>query len=280
MLTSGSTIPDYLAFVFGTANGSAKATAMEFSDEVCWPASDINRALRNLQYQCTEDDVTDTVSISVYDDDGIAESDGDDLDDGNCCSDRTAAVRVLDPVLGGGEGVRNRRRLLRRNVSIGNVLFYHFIRIASRMLAGALVSLKVTATMTGLIVWTARSGSSYAASSSPVFAVVVLACDLLLQGEETAKRSKNTEEGGQFRSKSDQGAKCCLVRLICCGGKAANKDSEKEENKEEEKRKKNAATLAAAAAYASVYALSCALCAGFSALAKANEAAVGMSTIL
>ena len=58
--------------------------------------SDINRALRNLQYQCTEDDVTDTVSISVYDGDGIARGciDGDDLDDGNCCSDRTSGCHV------------------------------------------------------------------------------------------------------------------------------------------------------------------------------------------
>ena len=58
--------------------------------------SDINRALRNLQYQCTEDDVTDTVSISIYDGDGIARGciDGDDLDDGNCCSDRTSGCHV------------------------------------------------------------------------------------------------------------------------------------------------------------------------------------------
>lgn len=58
--------------------------------------SDINRALRNLEYRCTEDGVTDTISLSVYDGDGTGAGciDGSDLDDANCCSDRSDGCHV------------------------------------------------------------------------------------------------------------------------------------------------------------------------------------------
>ena len=53
--------------------------------------SDINRAISNLEYRSTKQGTTDTILISVYDGDGTAAGcfDGGDLDETNCCSDRS-----------------------------------------------------------------------------------------------------------------------------------------------------------------------------------------------
>ena len=53
--------------------------------------SDINRAISNLEYRSTKQGTIDTILISVYDGDGTAAGcfDGGDLDETNCCSDRS-----------------------------------------------------------------------------------------------------------------------------------------------------------------------------------------------